>query len=155
MHFARQNWIYFRATFTLSLLSNNHCVTSVKCGFATWDNLPCTEIVKALGHKIKFQGIETLQTLNTLADYECTKLWRTRNKLTLNMHTCEWKIQALINVTLQFWGKNTWIFNPIIKVNKCTTPMDNALKFNTAILDSRHFPIQKLPQFYWSKQSRL
>ena len=145
MHFVRQNWIYFRATFTLSLLSNNHCVTNVKCGFATWDNLSCTEIDKVLGHKINFQGIETLQTLNTLSDYECTKLWRTRNKLTLNMHTCEWKIQALINVALEFWGKNTWIFNLITKLNKCTTLGQWTVPSNstcTAIFDSRHSPIQ-------------
>ena len=34
------------------------------------------------------------------------------------MQTCEWKIQALINVTLEFRAKNTQISNPITKLDK-------------------------------------
>ena len=71
-----------------------------------------------LDYKINFQGLDSLHDLNTLSSYKCTKLWRTQNKLTLNMHTCEWRIQELINVTLEFRAQNTWIFNPITKLDK-------------------------------------
>ena len=85
-----------------------------------WRKFILFRIDKYSGYEMNFQGIDTLHTLNTISD-----LWRTRNKLTLNMHTCEWKIQALINVTLEFRAKNTRNLNPITKLDKsfnCHTP---------------------------------
>ena len=52
---------------------SNHCVTSVKCGFATSENLSCTEIDKVLAYKINFQGIYSLRVLNTLCSLRTYK----------------------------------------------------------------------------------
>jgi hypothetical protein len=40
-------------------------VTTVKCGFATRKELSCAKIDKVLAYQINFQGIDSLQTLNT------------------------------------------------------------------------------------------
>ena len=80
MHFPQPNWIYFHATSTVSLLLTNRCVTSVKWGIATRENLSCSEIDKVLGSEIKFQGIDTLNTLNTLSDLQMHKIMKDKEQ---------------------------------------------------------------------------
>ena len=48
-------------------------VTSVKCGFATREIYLVPKLI-GFGLLNQSQGIDSLQTLNTLSDYECTSL---------------------------------------------------------------------------------
>ena len=89
MHFAWQNPIYFHATSTLSRLSSNHCVTRVKCGFATSENLPCTEIDKVLAYQINIQGIDSLHALNTLSNLRTQEVMKNTEQ-THTQHAHMW-----------------------------------------------------------------
>ena len=118
MHFAWRNPIYFHAPSTLSRFR----ATIV---WQVWNVVLPPEKIYLAPKLIRFWLTKSIFKEFTACVswipslvYEPTKLWRIQISLTLSMHTCEWKIQALINVTLEFGGKNTWIFNPITKLNK-------------------------------------